>query len=233
MINDVLHDADQRMKKTADALRHTLVSIRTGRASISLVENLQVEAYDDMLPLNQLATLSTPDARTIAIQPFDTSMIKAIEKAIKVSDLGLNPNNDGRMVRLNLPPLTEERRKELVKQVRVKVEEAKVALRNIRREALDDIKQLESEKMISEDEQRRGGDKLQEHVEKAYSVKNWTPISAAARIIGRMFSTPARCPAWRESPRCLAQRPLPSMMTAIWRGTPLVCEGVVASLIAD
>lgn len=167
MINDVLQDADQRMKKTAEALRHTLVSIRTGRASISLVENLQVEAYDDMLPLNQLATLSTPDARTIAIQPFDASMIKAIEKAIKVSDLGLNPNNDGRMVRLNLPPLTEERRKELVKQVRVKVEEAKVALRNIRREALDDFKQLESEKMISEDEQRRGGEKLQEHVEKA------------------------------------------------------------------
>ena len=167
MVNDVLREAEGRMKKTAEALRHTLISIRTGRASISLVENLQVEAYDDMLPLNQLATISTPDARTIAIQPFDTSMIKAIEKAIKISDLGLNPNNDGRLVRLNLPPLNEERRKELVKQVRSRVEESKVALRNVRREALDDLKQLENEKMITEDDQRRGGEKLQEHMEKA------------------------------------------------------------------
>jgi ribosome recycling factor len=167
MVNDVLREAEGRMKKTAEALRHTLISIRTGRASISLVENMQVEAYDDMLPLNQLATISTPDARTIAIQPFDTSMIKAIEKAIKISDLGLNPNNDGRLVRLNLPPLNEERRKELVKQVRSRVEESKVALRNVRREALDDLKQLENEKMITEDDQRRGGEKLQEHMEKA------------------------------------------------------------------
>ncbi len=128
---------------------------------------MQVEAYDDMLPLNQLATISTPDARTIAIQPFDTSMIKAIEKSIKISDLGLNPNNDGRLIRLNLPPLKEERRKELVKQVRSRVEESKVALRNVRREALDDLKQLENEKMITEDDQRRGGEKLQEHMEKA------------------------------------------------------------------
>jgi ribosome recycling factor len=167
MVNDVLREAEGRMKKTAEALRHTLISIRTGRASISLVENLPVEAYDDMLPLNQLATISTPDARTIAIQPFDTSMIKAIEKAIKISDLGLNPNNDGRLIRLNLPPLNEERRKELVKQVRSRVEESKVALRNVRREALDDLKQLENEKMITEDDQRRGGEKLQEHMEKA------------------------------------------------------------------
>lgn len=167
MVNDVLREAEGRMKKTAEALRHTLISIRTGRASISLVENLPVEAYDDMLPLNQLATISTPDARTIAIQPFDTSMIKAIEKSIKISDLGLNPNNDGRLIRLNLPPLNEERRKELVKQVRSRVEESKVALRNVRREALDDLKQLENEKMITEDDQRRGGEKLQEHMEKA------------------------------------------------------------------
>jgi ribosome recycling factor len=167
MVNDVLREAEGRMKKTAEALRHTLISIRTGRASISLVENMPVEAYDDMLPLNQLATISTPDARTIAIQPFDTSMIKAIEKSIKISDLGLNPNNDGRLIRLNLPPLNEERRKELVKQVRSRVEESKVALRNVRREALDDLKQLENEKMITEDDQRRGGEKLQEHMEKA------------------------------------------------------------------
>jgi ribosome recycling factor len=167
MLNDILKDAEARMKKSADALRQQLSSIRTGRASPALVENLSVEAYGDILPLNQLATISTPDPRMIIIQPFDASMIRAIEKAIQISELGLNPNNDGKMVRLNLPQLNEERRKELVKQVRQRVEESKVALRNIRREALDDIKQLEAEKMISEDEQRRGGEKLQETVDKA------------------------------------------------------------------
>jgi ribosome recycling factor len=151
MLNDILKDAEARMKKSADALRQQLSSIRTGRASPALVENLSVEAYGDILPLNQLATISTPDPRMIIIQPFDASMIRAIEKAIQISELGLNPNNDGKMVRLNLPQLNEERRKELVKQVRQRVEESKVALRNIRREALDDIKQLEAEKMISED----------------------------------------------------------------------------------
>jgi ribosome recycling factor len=167
MVNDVLRDAEGRMKKTAEALRHHLSSIRTGRASPALVEDLQVEAYGDMLPLNQLATISTPDPRMITIQPFDNGMIRAIEKAIQTSDLGMNPNNDGRVIRLNLPQLTEERRKDLVKQVRSRVEESKIALRNVRREALDDLKQLESEKMISEDDQRRGGDKLQELVDKA------------------------------------------------------------------
>jgi len=157
MVNDVLRDAEGRMKKTAEALRHHLSSIRTGRASPALV----------MLPLNQLATIATPDPRMITIQPFDNSMIRAIEKAIQISDLGMNPNNDGRVIRLNLPQLTEERRKDLVKQVRSRVEESKIALRNVRREALDDLKQLESEKMISEDDQRRGGDKLQELVDKA------------------------------------------------------------------
>jgi ribosome recycling factor len=167
MLNDILKDAESRMKKSADALRQHLTSIRTGRASPALVENLTVEAYGDVLPLNQLATIATPDPRMITIQPFDASMIRAIEKAIQVSDLGLTPNNDGKQIRLNLPQLTEERRKELVKQVRQRVEESKVALRNIRREALDDIKQLEAEKMISEDEQRRGGEKLQETVDKS------------------------------------------------------------------
>jgi ribosome recycling factor len=120
-----------------------------------------------MLPLNQMASITTPDPRMIVIQPFDASMIKSIEKAIKVSDLGLNPNNDGRIIRLNLPPLTEDRRRELVKQVKSRVEESKVALRNVRREGMESLKELESEKMISEDEQRRGGEKLQELVDKA------------------------------------------------------------------
>lgn len=167
MINEVLKDAEARLKKTAEALRHSLVSIRTGRATPALVEHLQVEAYGDMLPLNQMASITTPDPRMIVIQPFDASMIKSIEKAIKVSDLGLNPNNDGRIIRLNLPPLTEDRRRELVKQVKSRVEESKVALRNVRREGMESLKELESEKMISEDEQRRGGEKLQDLVDKS------------------------------------------------------------------
>ena len=167
MINEVLKDAEVRLKKTAEALRHSLVSIRTVRATPALVEHMQVEAYCDMLPLNQMASITTPDPRMIVIQPFDASMIKSIEKAIKVSDLGLNPNNDGRIIRLNLPPLTEDRRRELVKQVKSRVEESKVALRNVRREGMESLKELESEKMISEDEQRRGGEKLQELVDKA------------------------------------------------------------------
>jgi ribosome recycling factor len=167
MINEVLKDTDVRLKKTAEALRHSLVSIRTGRATPSLVEHLQVEAYGDMMPLNQMASITTPDPRMIVIQPFDASMIKSIEKAIKISELGLNPNNDGRLIRLNLPPLTEDRRRELVKQVKARLEESKVALRNVRREGLESLKELESEKMISEDEQRRGGEKVQELVDKA------------------------------------------------------------------
>lgn len=167
MVTEVLKDAEVRLKKTAEALRHSLVSIRTGRATPALVDHLQVEAYGEMLPLNQVATITTPDPRMIVISPFDASMIKSIEKAIKISDLGLNPNNDGRLIRLNLPPLTEDRRKELVKQVKQKVEEAKVALRNVRREGMESLKELESEKMISEDEQRRAHDKLQELVDKA------------------------------------------------------------------
>jgi ribosome recycling factor len=158
----VLRDAENKMKKSAESLRHHLATVRTGRASPALVDQLQVEAYGSTMPLNQLANIAVPDARMITIQPFDASMVKAIEKAIQNSELGLNPNNDGRTVRLVLPPLTEDRRRELTKQVRSRVEESKVAVRNIRREALDDFKQMEHEKMISEDDQRRGQEKLQE-----------------------------------------------------------------------
>lgn len=162
MINDVLLEAEGKMKKSIEALRHNLSSIRTGRASSALVENLQVEAYGSTMPLNQLAGITIPEARMIMIQPYDASTMKAIEKAIQNSELGLNPNNDGRVIRLILPQLTEERRRDLTKLVRNKVEESKVALRNVRRDALDDVKQLEHEKLISEDEQRRAQDQLQE-----------------------------------------------------------------------
>jgi ribosome recycling factor len=162
MINDVLREAEGKMKKSVESLRHHLATIRTGRASPALVEHLPVDAYGSSMPLNQLAGISVPEARLIVIQPYDASMMKAIEKAIQNSELGINPSNDGRVIRLAIPQLTEERRRDLTKLVRSRVEESKVALRNIRREALDDLRQFEHEKLISEDEQRRAQERLQE-----------------------------------------------------------------------
>lgn len=162
MINDTLKQAETRMKKAADDLKHTLSGIRTGRASPALIEHLHVEAYGMEMPLNQLANISVPEARVLVIQPYDRSTMKAIEKAIQNSDLGLNPNNDGQVIRLIIPPLTEQRRKELVKLVKKEVEEHKVSLRNIRRDVLSDLKKLESEKQISEDELKRAQDKLEQ-----------------------------------------------------------------------
>lgn len=161
MVNDVLREVEGKMKKAVEALRHNLATVRTGRASISLVEHLPVEAYGSTMPLNQLAGISIPEARLIVIQPYDASMLRAVEKAIQNSDLGINPSNDGRLIRLGLPPLTEERRRDLVKLVRVRVEEAKVSVRNQRRDALEDLRQLEHEKLISEDDLRRGQERIQ------------------------------------------------------------------------
>ena len=162
MINDVLRETEGKMKKSVEALRQHLATIRTGRASPALVEHISVEAWGATMPINQLATITTPDARMIVIQPFDKSTTKAIEKAIQNSDLGINPANDGIVIRLALPPLTEDRRRQLTKQVKAHVEEAKVAIRNLRRDALEDVRQLEHEKLISENDQRRAQDKLQE-----------------------------------------------------------------------
>jgi ribosome recycling factor len=162
MINDVLREAEAKMKKSVEALRQHLGTIRTGRASPALVEHLPVDAYGSSMPLNQLAGISVPEARLIVIQPYDGSTMKAIEKAIQNSELGINPSNDGRVIRLAIPQLTEERRRDLTKLVRNRVEESKVALRNLRREGLDDLRQFEHEKLISEDDQRRGQDKLQD-----------------------------------------------------------------------
>ena len=161
-ISDIQRETEGKMKKTVESLRHHLSSIRTGRASPALVEDLQVEAYGAMMPLNQLAGIGVPEAKQILIQPYDAGTLKAIEKAIQNSDLGLNPSNDGRIIRLVLPPLTQERRKDLTKQVKARVEESKVAMRNIRRDALEDVKKLLGDKQISEDEQRRAQEKLQQ-----------------------------------------------------------------------
>ncbi|MBC8163163.1 MAG: ribosome recycling factor [Roseiflexaceae bacterium] len=161
-ISDIQRETEGKMKKTVESLRHHLSGIRTGRASPALVEDLQVEVYGSMMPLNQLAGIGVPEAKQILIQPYDTSTLKAIEKAIQNSELGLNPSNDGRIIRLVLPPLTQERRKDLVKQVKGRVEESKIAMRNLRRDGLEEVKKLMSDKQISEDEQRRGQEKLQQ-----------------------------------------------------------------------
>lgn len=162
MVKDTLSQAETKMKKTVEALGQHLSSIRTGRASPGLVEHLHVEYYGTEMPLNQLANVSAPEARMLVIQPWDKGAMKAIEKAITNSDLGLNPNNDGQVIRLSIPMLTEQRRKELVKLVKKEVEEQKVSLRNVRRDAQTELKKLESDKQISEDELKRAQEKLEQ-----------------------------------------------------------------------
>jgi ribosome recycling factor len=162
MIKDVMDDAEVRMGKAIDALRRDLATIRTGRASPSLVERLPVDYYGSSTPLNQLAGISVPEPRMLMIQPWDRGSMAAIEKAIRKSELGLNPTNDGQVVRIAIPPLTEERRKQLVKLVHGHVEEAKVALRNIRRDAMTHVKELLTGKLIGEDDERRAEHQVDE-----------------------------------------------------------------------
>jgi ribosome recycling factor len=162
MIKDLLKELNEHMGKTVDVLQSDLLTIRTGRASPALVERLQVEYYGTMVPLNQIASISVPEPRLLAIRPWDASALPAIEKAILKSELGLTPQNDGKLIRLVIPRLTQERRRELVKVVQRRVEEGKIALRNIRREAIDDLRQFEKEKLITEDELHKGRDQIQE-----------------------------------------------------------------------
>ncbi len=161
MLKEVYKEAETRMKGAVQALEEDLAGIRTGRASPALIERLQVEYYGAPTALIQLATISVPEPRSLLIRPFDTSSLKAIERAILASDLGLTPNNDGKSIRLNLPPLTEERRRELVKVVHNRVEEARVAARNVRRDSIRDLREFLQEKMISEDDLKRGEEELQ------------------------------------------------------------------------
>jgi ribosome recycling factor len=162
MVNDVIREYEAQLKKAVEVLKHQVASIRTGRASAGLVEHLSIEAYGAPMPLNQLASITVPEARLIVIQPYDAGMIKTIEKAIQHSDLGINPGNDGRVIRLAVPQLTEERRRELVKVVRHRVEEVKVSVRNQRRDAIDQLKELEHEKLIGEDDLKRGQERVQQ-----------------------------------------------------------------------
>jgi ribosome recycling factor len=161
MIEETLADAEERMKKAVEALKRELAAIRTGRAQPSLVDHVRVDYYGTPTPVNQLATVSAPEARLLTIQPWDRQTLRAIEKAIQKSDLGLNPTNDGQIIRLAIPQLTEERRRELVKLVHRRVEEGRVAARNVRRDCLEHLRRLEKDKEISEDDDRRGQERLQ------------------------------------------------------------------------
>ncbi len=172
MITDLLKDTEERMEKAVDALRDNLMTIRTGRASPALVERLPVEYYGTLTPLNQLATVSVPEPRLLAIRPWDPTSLADIGRAILKSELGLTPSNDGKIIRLTIPRLTEERRRELVKVVGKRVEGGKVAIRNIRRDAIEDLRELESEKLISEDEFYRAKNDVQEITDKFVVMMN-------------------------------------------------------------
>ena len=160
-IKEIENHAKTRMEKVLGDLQHEMASIRTGRASVGLLDSVRVDYYGTLTPLNQLATLHVPEPSLITVQPWDVSQIGAIEKAIRSADLGLNPNNDGRLIRVPVPPLTEERRKEIVKHLHTVAEDHKVAARNIRRDANENIKKLLKDKVISEDEDRRAHDEVQ------------------------------------------------------------------------
>jgi len=161
MNEQTLWNTEEKMQKTVEALKRELASIRTGHAAPSFVEHIRVDYAGVPTPLNQIAGISAPEANLLVIQPWDKSSIRSIEKAILTSDLGLNPMNDGNLVRISIPPLSEERRQELIKIVHKRVEEKKVVIRNMRREAMDGLKQQEKDKEISEDEHKRASNQLQ------------------------------------------------------------------------
>jgi len=166
MTADIFDDAERRMKKAVEALRQDFAAIRTGRASSALVERIQVDYYGAPTPINQVAQISVPEARLIIIQPYERRLLADIEKAIQKSDLGVNPNNDGQVIRLNIPPLNEERRRDMVKMLHKKLDEHKVAVRNIRRDTQDKLQDREKKKEISEDELKRSKDRLQKLTDK-------------------------------------------------------------------
>lgn len=161
MATEILFSTEKKMAKATQALRRELTTIRTGRATPALVEHIRVEYAGVPTPLNHLASISVPEARYLIIQPWERGVIQAIEKAILKSDLGLTPSSDGNIIRLNIPPLSEERRQELIKLVHKRVEEGKVAIRNLRRDSMNELKRLEKDKEISQDELKRTLDKLQ------------------------------------------------------------------------
>jgi len=161
MVDDLFGDAERRMQRAVEALKQDIASIRTGRASSALIERITVDYYGTPTPINQVSSISIPEARLLVIQPWDRKMLIDIEKAIQKSDLGINPNNDGQVIRLAIPPLNEERRREMVKTLHKKLDEHKVAIRNVRRDAQDKLRDREKKKEVSEDELKRSTERLQ------------------------------------------------------------------------
>jgi len=176
MQNEVVRNTSEKMEKSVEALKLDLTKIRTGRASLSLLDGITVDAYGSAMPINQLATLTIPESRLIVVQPWDPQVLGGIEKAILKSDLGLTPVNDGKLIRINIPQLTEERRKEMVKRVKKIAEEYRVAIRNLRRESNDALKKRKENKEISEDEMFKLQDEVQKVTDKF--VKNIDDIAA-------------------------------------------------------
>jgi ribosome recycling factor len=174
MIDDIKTDATTRMGKSVDALVHELAKVRTGRAHPSLLDHIRVDYYGSEVPLSQVANINTEDARTLTVTPWEKTMVAVVEKAIMTSDLGLNPMSAGTVIRVPMPPLTEERRKDLIRVVRHEAEGARVAIRNIRRDANHELKELVKEKVISEDDERRGQEIIQnltdQHIKKVDEV---------------------------------------------------------------
>ena len=166
MLDNLFKDAETRMGKAIEATRTEFTAVRTGRASPALLDRLQVESYGQTVPLKSVAQISTPDGRTLVIAAYDKSTVGAIRKAVEISDLGLTPNVDGNTIRLSIPPLTEERRKDLVKLVRKKAEDGKVAVRNIRHKIVDELKHLLKDHKVTEDENKRAGDHVQKLTDK-------------------------------------------------------------------
>jgi ribosome recycling factor len=161
MVKDVTKETKTRMEKAIEDFKHKIATVRTGRASTSLLDNITVEYYGSVMPLNQVATIHAPESSLLTVAPFDPSLVNEIEKALRTSELGVNPSNDGKLIRIPIPPLTEERRKQMVKSVHEMAEDHKTAIRNIRRDANDKLKKALKEKTISEDEEKGGLDDVQ------------------------------------------------------------------------
>lgn len=170
MINDIIADSEDRMKKTVESVQRELAAIRTGKAHVGLVDHVRVDYFGSQMPLNQMATVASPESRLITIQPWDRTAMSAIEKALLKSDLGLTPSNDGAVIRLTIPPLTEDRRKEMIKLVKTRVEDGRVAVRNVRRDGLEHVKRLVQAKEATEDDQHRSQDQLQKLTDKYIGV---------------------------------------------------------------
>ncbi|GGC69418.1 ribosome recycling factor [Chelatococcus reniformis] len=178
-----LDDLKRRMSGAIQALRHDLASLRTGRASANLLDPIQVDAYGSLMPLNQVATVSVPEPRLVSVQVWDKAMVAAVEKAIRESDLGLNPNTEGQVIRLRIPEMNEQRRKEMVRVAHKYAEEARVAVRHVRRDGLDLLKKLEKDSAISQDEQARFGDLVQKATDQSVAEVDQTLAAKEKEIL--------------------------------------------------